>query len=154
MSVLFSAVDDADDPGRAISYLDVIADAATGMKHYAAAAHAQRRPQGLVLDLGCGSGHDLVLLARLGVSAVGVDPSAVLLASARERAGCVPLVRAVGEALPFADRTIAGCRIERVFIHVDDPVVATRSRALPSTGRAPHGARAGLESLSGPRRWR
>ncbi len=58
MSVLFSAVDDADDPGRAISYLDVIADAATGMKHYAAAAHAQRRPQGLVLDLGCGSGHD------------------------------------------------------------------------------------------------
>jgi SAM-dependent methyltransferase len=118
----FSAVDDADHPNRAVMYLDRTAHAATGMKHYAVAKHAQRRPQGMVLDLGCGSGHDLVLLANAGITPTGVDPSAVLLAAARERTGQVPLVRSIGEALPFGDGTLAGCRIERVLIHVEEPI--------------------------------
>ena len=123
---IFSAVDDDADPQRALAYLEFTADAATGMKHYAAAAHAQRRPQGPVMDLGCGSGHDLVLLATAGVAAIGVDPSAVLLSAAAARPNATPLVRALGESLPFRDATLAGCRIERVLIHVDDPASVLR----------------------------
>ena len=31
-------------------------------------------------------------------------------------------VRGVGEALPFIDHAFVGCRIERVLMHVDDPL--------------------------------
>lgn len=120
MSV-FSSVDAVADASAVVAYLDQTARAAWRMKHYAMAAHALRQPDGLVLDLGCGAGHDLRLLAGAGLAAVGVDPSAVLLSEARGRGGAARLVRAVGESLPFADRALAGCRIERVLIHVADP---------------------------------
>jgi SAM-dependent methyltransferase len=123
MSV-FSSVDGAPDPSAVVAYLDRTARAASRMKHYATAAHALRRPDGPVLDLGCGAGHDLRLLATAGMTAVGVDPSVVLLSEARSRIGAgACLVRAVGESLPFTDRALAGCRVERVLIHVTDPRV-------------------------------
>ena len=40
-----------------------------------------------VLDLGCGVGHDLALLAALGVSAVGTDLSSVMIETAAARTG-------------------------------------------------------------------
>jgi SAM-dependent methyltransferase len=132
MSV-FSSVDTSDDPDRARRYLDAIAAAATGMKHYAMAAHARRAPEGFVLDVGCGAGHDLLLLESAGLAPLGVDPSASLLAVARARTGArVPLARAEGSALPFRDGSIAACRMERVLMHVDDPaaVVAEIVRCL------------------------
>jgi SAM-dependent methyltransferase len=119
---VFSSVDSVGDPEQVTRYLDHTAVAASGMKHYATVAHALRRPEGLVLDVGCGAGHDLDLLASAGMRPVGVDPSAVLLQVAGERTeGAVPLVRAEGEVLPFADRSLAGCRVERVLIHVVEP---------------------------------
>jgi SAM-dependent methyltransferase len=127
---LFSSVDAAPDPSALIAYLDNTARAAWRMKQYATAAHALCEPVGLVLDLGCGAGHDLRLLAGVGLAPVGLDPSAVLLSEARRRGATAPLVRAVGESLPFADRELAGCRIERVLIHVDDP-----SAVLAEVGR-------------------
>jgi SAM-dependent methyltransferase len=95
------------------------------MKQYAVAAHALRRPPRPILDLGCGAGHDLVLFASARLSVVGVDPSAVMVQAARERAADAgaPVLRAVGEALPFRDEVFSGCRIERVLMHVDDPSV-------------------------------
>jgi SAM-dependent methyltransferase len=118
----FSDVDAAEHPERLGHYLDVMAQAASGMKHYAAAAHAIRHPNGPVLDLGRGAGHDLEILRSRGIAAVGVDPSAVLLRTASERASQhAALVRAVGETLPFRDGAFAGCRIERVLMHVVDP---------------------------------
>ena len=123
MSV-FSSVDAQPDPSLLVGYLDLIARAAAGMKHYAVAAHALHQPDGLVLDLGCGAGHDLVLLASAGLRPVGVDASAFMLATAAGRRGTehVPLVQSAGEALPFLDNTLAGCRIERVLMHVVDPL--------------------------------
>jgi SAM-dependent methyltransferase len=121
---MFSSVDVADDPTRAISYLDHTRRAESGMKHYATAAHALRSPHGFVLDVGCGVGHDLRLLAAANMTPVGIDPSAVLLAVARERGGAAsPLLQANGQALPFRDASIAGARIERVLQHVAEPVV-------------------------------
>ena len=123
---LFSSVDSwvgsTPDADRVVAYLDYTARAATGIKHYAMAKHTLRNPQGLVLDLGCGAGHDLELLDFAGVPTVGLDSSAVLLRVARERVGDNSrLVQGVGEALPFRDASLAGCRIERVLQHVASP---------------------------------
>jgi SAM-dependent methyltransferase len=118
----FSCVDGAPDPNLLVSYLDYTARAASGMKHYAMAAHALRHPDGPILDIGCGAGHDLALLASAGLQPVGVDPSATLLRTAAQRTSAPLLVQATGEALPFHDGSVAGCRIERVLMHVVDPL--------------------------------
>jgi ubiquinone/menaquinone biosynthesis C-methylase UbiE len=119
----FSSVDSAHDPDRLVQFLDAAGSAEAGIKHYVAAAHAQRNPQGPILDVGCGAGHDLALLASSGLAAVGVDPSEVMLGAAAVRTAnaTIALVRGVGGALPFVDQAFAGCRIERVLMHVDDP---------------------------------
>jgi SAM-dependent methyltransferase len=121
----FSSVDDSPDPAALVRFLDEAARAESGMKRYAVAAHVLRRPAGPILDVGCGAGHDLVLFAAEGLRVVGVDPSAVMVDAARTRtAGAgASVVRAVGEALPFAGDSFSGCRIERVLMHVADPLV-------------------------------
>jgi SAM-dependent methyltransferase len=123
MSV-FTSVDSLADPSVVVAYLDQTTQAAWRMKHYATATHELAQPDGPVLDLGCGVGPDLRLLADAGIAAIGLDPSAVLLSEARRRLDdSARLVRAVGEALPFGDGALAGGRIERVLIHVADPGV-------------------------------
>src|SRR5262245_41395275 len=110
------------------------------MKHYAAGAHALRAPEAPILDLGCGAGHDLGLLAAAGLGVVGVDPSAVMVAAARrrlaERARAVPLVRADGGRLPLRTGGAGGCRIERVLMHVEEPqgVLAEVARCVRPGG--------------------
>jgi SAM-dependent methyltransferase len=123
--VRFTSVDTEGDPDLVVTYLDQIANAASGMKHYAMAAHALRRPEGPILDLGCGAGHDLVLLNSVGLRAIGVDPSSVLLEVASNRVDreLTSLARASGESLPFTSDSFSGCRIERVLMHVIDPAV-------------------------------
>ena len=130
MSV-FSNVDANDDPAAAIDYLDRIARSQTGMKHYAAAAHAERSPQGFVLDVGCGAGHDLTLLASAGLRSIGIDSSMKMLRAGAQRTRSA-LAQADGTALPFRSASLAGCRIERVLIHVDDPLalLAEAARCL------------------------
>ncbi len=59
----------------------------------------------LILDLGCGDGRHLDLLAKLGYAAVGLDLSAELLSGARSRNGegaPATLVRGDMRCLPFA----------------------------------------------------
>jgi SAM-dependent methyltransferase len=118
---VFSRVDASDDPASAVEYLDRIARSQRGMKHYAAAAHAGRDARGFVLDVGCGTGHDLALLGSHGLRPLGVDPSTTMLHAARQRTAS-PLVQADGERLPFQSGSLGGCRIERVLIHVEDPM--------------------------------
>jgi SAM-dependent methyltransferase len=132
----FSAVDDAAEPRRLIDYLAESATGLAAMKHYMAVAHALRTPAVPVLDLGCGSGHDLAVLDTLGVRGVGVDPSAVMLDAAVAGGTRAPLVRASGERLPFADRAFAGCWVERVLMHVVEPaaVVAEVVRCVRPGG--------------------
>jgi ubiquinone/menaquinone biosynthesis C-methylase UbiE len=131
----FSAVDRASDPRRLVEFLDESAVGLGAMKHYMAAAHAQPTPDGPILDLGCGAGHDLDLLAAVGVAAIGVDPSAVMLEAAAARSK-TSLVRAAGEQLPFRDASFAGCRIERVLMHVAEPevVLAEAVRCVRPSG--------------------
>jgi SAM-dependent methyltransferase len=44
------------------------------------------KPGDSILDIGCGSGRHSIELARRGFNVLGIDPSAVMIASARERA--------------------------------------------------------------------
>lgn len=43
-------------------------------------------PNGWILDIGCGPGRHSIELTRRGFNVLGIDPSAVMIASARERA--------------------------------------------------------------------
>ena len=135
----FSAVDNADDPSVFESYLDFTARGLSGMKHYVVAAH-EVAGSGVVLDIGCGGGHDLELLAATGIRGIGIDPSRALLAAADARlrpvTPRVALLRADGESIPLRDASVDGCRIERVLQHVSDPaaVLAEAVRCLQPGG--------------------
>ena len=84
-----------------------------------------------VLDVGCGTGDDVMALARrVGGSglAVGVDSSRVMIAEARRRARGLRLPvefrRCDAHRLCFPSDTFDGCFAERVFMHVADPGLA------------------------------
>lgn len=133
----FSDVDASGLGDQLAAYLDRTDAGLVAMKSYMASALRRAAGGGKVLDLGCGVGHDLVRLAGLGLSAVGVDASADMLARARARAGQVAvLAQADGARLPLRSGTIDGCRIERVLQHVPDPdvVIAEVARVLRPGG--------------------
>jgi SAM-dependent methyltransferase len=131
----YSAVDDSPDPASLVTFLDRAADGLGAMKRYVAHRMSQLAPGRLVLDLGCGAGHDLPLLEEVGLSGVGLDASAVMLAEAGSR-NLPRLVRGAGEALPFRGESFDGCRIERVLMHVADPasVITDVARVLRPGG--------------------
>lgn len=128
-----SAVDSSADPARLIEYLERVG--LTAMRHYMAVTHALRESGAPVLDLGCGVGRDLAALSDAGVAAVGVDPSSRMLEAATGRVR-VPVTRASGERLPFADGAFSGCSIQRVLMHVDDPpaVITEAVRCVQANG--------------------
>jgi ubiquinone/menaquinone biosynthesis C-methylase UbiE len=85
----------------------------------------------LVLDIGCGTGADVVEIAqRVGSSGsvTGVDVSAAMVAEAQRRTlgSGLPVAFEVGNAmeLRFEDGTFDGCRSERMLMHVPEPIRA------------------------------
>lgn len=91
------------------------------------------------VDVGSGTGEDVVALARLGARAIGVDPSPALRAEAVRRAAGADVEYVDGQAvaLPFEDESVDVLRCERVLQHVDDPaaVVEEMARVLRPGGR-------------------
>lgn len=89
-----------------------------------------------VLDVGCGAGVDLPpLQLRVGEGlAVGVDQDHEMT---RQASACGVAVTAVAGALPFASGSLQGCRAERVFMHLLDPlqVLTEMYRVLSPDGR-------------------
>lgn len=87
-------------------------------------------PQGArVLEVGCGTGAVTRVLATWpGVAeAVGIDPSRVFVAKARELARGLTTVafeEADGRSLPFADGTFDAVVFHTTLCHVPDPEVA------------------------------
>jgi SAM-dependent methyltransferase len=140
----FADVDASGAAARLGAYLD-------GMAQLPAIRAGKRRRDGMlafagarVLDVGCGTGEDVRAMSRLvgpRGRAVGADASEDLLelARARVRPGDGPLIflRADAAALPFADRSFDGVRIERALQHVPDPDAALREavRVLRPGGR-------------------
>lgn len=96
---------------------------------------------GIVLDLGCGSGHLTVELA-LTTRVVAVDRAAEMLSATRGRAeeaglDCL-LVQAEATALPLADASCDGAAVVQVLEYVPDVERALRElhRVLRPGGRA------------------
>lgn len=136
----YSDVDASRDPQMLVALLDRraanLAPIKAEMRSLAVVA-----PGEVVVDLGCGAGHDLAELARSGHRAVGMDRSAVMLDQARARLAAAAvrpgIARALVEALPFRTATVAACLADRVLQHVADPaaVLAEVRRVLSPGGR-------------------
>jgi SAM-dependent methyltransferase len=79
-------------------------------------------PRGaVVLDVGCGCGVTVRhLRERYGLAALGVDPSALLLASGRTRSPELPVLRGRSEHLPMAAASVDAVLLECVLSVVDD----------------------------------
>jgi ubiquinone/menaquinone biosynthesis C-methylase UbiE len=139
------AFTDPDASGRSRA-LAAYLDAVGGMlaEHKRASIDAMGlRPGDAGLDVGCGTGDEVRLIAeRVEASgrAVGVDVSGDLLAVARERTPghtAAEFVRADAHAVPFADGEFAAARVERTLQHVADPagVIAQMARVVRPGGR-------------------
>jgi SAM-dependent methyltransferase/GNAT superfamily N-acetyltransferase len=142
---LARAFTDADASGRSealAAYLDTVGGALGEHKRTSIEAMGLR-PGDAGLDVGCGTGDEVRLIAeRVGASgrAVGVDVSGDLLAAARQRtpAGvAAEFVVADTHALPFADGEFAAARVERTLQHVNDPAgaIAQMARVVRPGGR-------------------
>jgi ubiquinone/menaquinone biosynthesis C-methylase UbiE len=141
----FSTLDQQTDPRFFIEYLDA-GNALEDIKRLKQVMMAQLElHDGVhVLDIGCGTGDDVHVLAHAvgprGRS-VGVDASAVMIAEAQRRHGAagLPVAFVVGHAqqLEFANASFDRCRAERVLMHVDDPAraVAEMARVLRPGGK-------------------
>ena len=121
---------DAADPGATVAFLDEIT-AAIGEGKHAALSRLKLLPGARVLDVGCGTGADLRLLAEaVGPSGCveGVDISETMIAECLQR-GIPPNVRvqvAGADALPFDANTFDAARSERVIQHLANPRSAVR----------------------------
>jgi ubiquinone/menaquinone biosynthesis C-methylase UbiE len=89
-----------------------------------------------VVDVGCGTGRWMSEAVAVGRHAVGLDPSAAMLAAARQRIPGAPLVRGRAESLPFANGRFGAVLCVYVIHHLDDPAhfVAEAARVLGRGG--------------------
>lgn len=95
---------------------------------------------GDILEVGCGEGSNMEVLAAPGRRFVGCDLSRLALSLAREAAppgDAWRLVRGEGEALPFPDGCFAGVMGISVLEHLPDPlrVIGEMARVLAPGGR-------------------
>lgn len=98
------------------------------------------------LDIGCGTGHFTRWLASQGLEATGLDPSAAMLAVARERSPGIHYLQGTAEALPFADRSF-----DLAAFVTSLEFVADQERALLEAARVAHrGLLLGVLNLASP----
>jgi len=89
-----------------------------------------------VLDVGCGDGHFASVAFPLPLAA-GIDPGSAVLGEARDRGAYHLLAQALGDRLPFADRSFATVISNSVLEHIPDvdDVLPEIARVLQPGGR-------------------
>jgi SAM-dependent methyltransferase len=95
--------------------------------------------EGLVLDVGCGTGSLIGRVTDAGYTAIGLDPSRGMLAQLRERRPEIPTVAGDGAALPFPDETFALVYCVAVLHHVAEKDAVRRTLAEMSRVTRPGG---------------
>jgi len=91
-----------------------------------------------VLDIGCGPGHSLELMARaLGLCPTGIDPSPAMLAKASQQAPMAALHQASAVAIPCNTASFDGVLCECVLSLTEDLSIslAEMHRVLKPEGR-------------------
>jgi ubiquinone/menaquinone biosynthesis C-methylase UbiE len=123
----FRDVDAAQDPSSYFAFLDAFADAFQGLIEDSV-ERLRLHPGHAVLDVGCGHGACVPLLARrvgAGGRVVGIDASRAMVAEARRRydGSGLAVEFHLGDALalPFEDATFDAARADRVLLFVADP---------------------------------
>lgn len=98
------------------------------------------KPEGLVLDMGCGTGNYTLELAKHGVKVIGMDSSIEMIVFAKKRSEKEGLKAnfVVGrtEAMPFRDNVFSGVSGITVLCFVSNPeaVIAEAKRILKQGG--------------------
>jgi ubiquinone/menaquinone biosynthesis C-methylase UbiE len=119
----YSDVDHSADPVGAAEWMDTMCRWPFIRAYKARTVELLRvEPGDLLLDVGCGTGHDTrALSAAAGHDglAIGVDASAVMLKAAETRGGSY--LQADARSLPYPDAAFDGTRIDRVLQHVAGP---------------------------------
>ena len=119
----YSDVDHSADPVGAAEWMDTMCDWPFIRAYKARTVELLRvGPGDVLLDVGCGTGHDtraLGAVAGSGGVAIGIDASAVMLKAAETRGGAY--LQADARSLPFPDAAFDGTRIDRVLQHVAGP---------------------------------
>jgi len=115
MSDTYSSVDRSDDVRAALDWQDRV-DTWSQIAAYKRHTYELLRDLRPVLDVGCGTGHDLVCI---GADAFGVDASVAMCERAAGRTGRV--CRGDAAQLPFASGSCGGARADRVLQHLADP---------------------------------
>ena len=98
----------------------------------------QFAPGSAVLDIGCGPGHSLELLARnFGLRPSGIGPSPAMLAKAAQQAPMAELRQGTAASLPWEDGTFDGVLCECVLSLTEDMHVSLSEmhRVLKAGGR-------------------
>lgn len=123
---------DADaDPDEFVMAMQSVADIGP-VERYKRQSHQLLRPEpgDRILDVGCGPGHDALLLAELvgeDGEVVGVDNSQSMIETARKEAADQAAIRfEVGDALDlsFDDDSFDSARADRVLQHLESPTTA------------------------------
>ena len=122
-----------------IEYLDRLAATDEGRLYKAQMLSLlNAQPGHRVVDLGCGPGTDLNVLAEVVTTSgyvIGIDNNASMINKAREQTVHHPGVKVIlgdAHALPLEDSSIDRIRTDRVLQHVEDPsqVLADMHRVL------------------------
>lgn len=113
--------------------------------------------EGRVLEIGVGSGLNLPFYSDRAAEVIGLDPSAELLAVAREAHGVRPetrLIEGVAEAVPLDDRSADHVVIGWTLCSVSDPAAVLHElcRVLKPGGRI-HFVEHGSAPEADVRRW-
>jgi len=134
LRIEFDQVDRTTDPADFVRYLDATR-ASDFFRDVKARSYPllDLHPGDHVCDLGCGTGDDLLALARLiapGGSATGVDASATMIAEAERRAASAGIAAEFRlmdvQHLDLPDAVFDGVRVERLLQHVPDADAALR----------------------------
>jgi SAM-dependent methyltransferase len=101
----------------------------------AATEFANAVPAGPVADIGCGTGRDLQLLRKCGLSAIGLDLSRAMLTAG----GLTGVAQADMRALPLRTDSLAGVWCQAALLHIPHTqvpaVLAEMSRVCVRGGR-------------------